>query len=306
MTDYLLCGWRVRSEIPLPAEIENDWGMQCPNVIIRRGVVPDTLPNAIQSTPFLQVAPDGTCRLDVAAAGRYLIRAGSEVVVQAAAEASDAEVRLFLLGTVLGMLAHQRGFFPLHASCVRVNGRALAFCGDSGAGKSTLAATLVRRGHTLICDDIAVIAPSASAGPMVWPALPRMRIWRDALDRMAVPSATLERDRIQLEKFLLPASSDTFATEPVPLAGIYSLVWDADLSQPALAALAPMDTVIHLTHQVYRHRPALAMGRQAALFQAAGQIAARVPVKQLRRPKNLARLDDTACFLEHLVSTWGH
>lgn len=42
----------------------------------------------------------------------------------------------------------------LHASCVRVDGRVMAFVGASEAGKSTLAWHLVKSGHELISDDL--------------------------------------------------------------------------------------------------------------------------------------------------------
>jgi len=64
-------------------------------------------------------------------------------------------VRLYLLGSAWGALCYQRDLLVLHASAVRVDGRAVAFCGRPGMGKSTLAAWLAESGHALVSDDLA-------------------------------------------------------------------------------------------------------------------------------------------------------
>lgn len=300
--DYLLCGWRVRSEIALPDEIAWRGDDRPIDVVIRIGEVPAALPDAVQATPFLQIARDGACRLEIAAAGRYLVGGSREVVVQPAAGATPAELRLFLLGTVLGMLCHQRGLFPLHASCVRIGNGAVAFCGASGAGKSTLAAALTRRGHALLADDVSVIDTAPASGPIVWPALPRMRLWRDSLDALEVDAEALERDRIQIEKFVLPSAAiGRFESEPVPVKAIFLL---ESIKVPDLVGvhgIPPMESVKHLTDQVYRHRQALAMGRRAALFADAGRIVAATPVRRLARLWDLAQLDEVVATVENLV-----
>lgn len=300
--DYLLCGWRVRSEIALPEEIAWRGDDRPIDIAIRIGEVAETLPNAVQATPFQQIAGDGVCRLEIAAAGRYLVSSGREVVVQPAVGASAAELRLFLLGTVLGMLCHQRGLFPLHASCVRMGDGAVAFCGASGAGKSTLAASLTQRGYALLADDVTAIDTSPAAGPIMWPALPRMRLWRDSLDTLEVGTETLERDRIQLEKYVLPAAAiGSFHPEPVPIKAIFLLEGVKVPNLVGVHRIPPMETITRLTEQVYRHRQALAMGRRAALFHDAGRIVAAIPVRRLARLWDLAQLDEVVATVEDLV-----
>jgi hypothetical protein len=59
--------------------------------------------------------------------GRYLVRDGREIIVDPAPDAPDRDVRLFLLGSTLGILCHQRGLLPIHANAIVVGGGAVAF-----------------------------------------------------------------------------------------------------------------------------------------------------------------------------------
>lgn len=301
-TDFRLCGWRVRSELSLPEDLA--WGdpEQPVDIDIRLGKVPDALIDAVQVTPFLQVAGNGDCRLEVSAAGRYLVRQGREVIVQPASGATPAEIHVFLLGTVFGLLCHQRGLFPLHASCVRIGDGAVAFCGPSGAGKSTLAASLVQRGHALVSDDVTAIDTALAHGPQVLPAMPRMRLWRDALEALAVPREALTRDRIELEKYALPASGiGQFLAEPLPLRGIFLLQSENAPGLDGAVRMPAMESVALLTGQIYRRRHAEAMGRKSELFRGAARIANAVPVRRLTRQLDLGRLDQVAAMVEELV-----
>jgi len=87
-------------------------------------------------------------------------------------------------GSVFGILLHQREEIVLHASAVRVNGRAILFCGASGAGKSTLAAVLAQRGLPLITDDVCAITLSPAGAPMVHSDGLHLKLWAQAIERL--------------------------------------------------------------------------------------------------------------------------
>lgn len=300
--DYLLYGWRVRSELPLPQAWAGGEDESPVDIVIRLGEVPDKLIDTVHSTPFLQISRDGECRLEVAAAGTYQVRQGREVIVQPAPGATMAEISVFLLGSVVGLLCHQRGLFPLHASCVRIGDGAVAFCGPSGAGKSTLAASLVRRGHSLLCDDITIIDSLASIGSRVRPAMPRMRLWRDSLEALQVPPGSLQRDRIELEKYVLPATNiGGFSTEPLPLRAIFMLQSAKSPQLEGAFQMKSMEAVARLGEQVYRRRQSYVLGRRAALFHEATRIADAVPVMYLARRLDFGLLDETAERVEELA-----
>lgn len=86
-------------------------------------------------------------RFCVAAAGRYDIAGGSRITVYPHSDAAPSDVRLFLLGSAMGAVLHQRRILPLHASAIVHRGGVVAFCAPPGGGKSTLAAALMARGH---------------------------------------------------------------------------------------------------------------------------------------------------------------
>ena len=68
------------------------------------------------------------------------------------------ELGRVLLESAVAHLLESRGFVPLHAAAVAVEGSGLLFLGESGHGKSTLASTLCRNhGAALIADDTAFL-----------------------------------------------------------------------------------------------------------------------------------------------------
>src|SRR6185437_3943228 len=121
------------------------------DVTICRGLVPQALENSTALGPTWQIAGNRFL-LTIPDIARFLLTDGREIAFEPEPGAYDADIPIFLLGTVFGILLHQREEIVLHASAVRVNGRAILFCGASGAGKSTLAAVLAQRGLPLITD----------------------------------------------------------------------------------------------------------------------------------------------------------
>jgi hypothetical protein len=65
---------------------------------------------------------------------------------------------ILLAGTVSAFILALRGHTVLHASCVAIDGAALAFVGQSGRGKSTVAALMCVGGAQLVTDDVLTVA----------------------------------------------------------------------------------------------------------------------------------------------------
>ncbi|HYD63942.1 serine kinase [Azospirillum sp.] len=289
-TVHTLCGLKVVSDLPMPDLLPWTGDDRAPDVAIRLGEVPDRLDAPVIDGPLLQVGADGTCRFAVSGVAAYLVEGGHTVTVRTEMDAAAPDVRVFLLGTVFGILCAQRGLLPLHASCVAIGGRAVAFSGVSGAGKSTLAAAFHRQGYPVLADDVTVVDVEAPGGPLVLPSFPRIKLWGDVMNAFALPRKGLERSRAELDKYHVPLDG-RFQAEPLPLAAIYRLEEARLPSQEGAERLNPATAVQSLEVDIYRCRTMRRLLSPARLFHLLTQIAAAAPSYRLWRRMGLGDLD---------------
>ncbi|PXA96553.1 hypothetical protein DMC47_17060 [Nostoc sp. 3335mG] len=296
--DYLLCGWRVRSALPLPELIA--WpsaDQRPPDIVIDEGTVPETLERSLTPGRYLMVDPTGTVLLLIADALRFLIRSDGRVTVDRVDREDMDSWRLFFLGTVLGYLCHQRGRFPLHAATLRIEGRTLAIAGAPGAGKSTLAHALSRRGHWLVSDDVTVICDEGDRLE-IKPAFPRLNLWASTLDAAGVDVTGLRPLRPQIEKYDVPLEG-SFDIAPLPLDAIVIL---GEAPAPSLTKLMPTAALPAVQAHIAQRQVAAALGNQRQLFAATARIVSAVPVYRLQRPKRFEEMEEVAALIERGIA----
>jgi hypothetical protein len=282
MAKYALAGLRIASEVPLPASLRlGEDVTEGDEIVVRYAPVPASLPSA---TAFPEAQYDGNDLLiDIAEAGRFLVRKGAEILVDPVASASESDVSAFLLGTVFGALCHQRGIVPFHASTIEVSAGCIAFAGPSGAGKSTLAAALWARGHQVISDDVCFLRRTQIGNVMVWPGIGRIRLWADAVEALGYDASNIEREFRGLNKFILPLLPRGTPQKPSRLLRVYQLETAGEGESPGIERLQGAPTIELLVPNVYRLTLAEYMGRKPGIFSLCGIIAQQVPVFRFRR-----------------------
>ncbi len=206
------------------------------------------------------------------------------------------DLRLYLMGALVGVILHQRGVFPLHASCVAVHGLGVAFAGRSGAGKSTLVAALVRRGAAFVTDDISVMTTSSGNGIGVWPGAARVKLDEIGLARLSGSASDLEPAGGTLGKYHLPMDSSAEWMTPVPLGRIY-LITDGE-GPPRIEQLTGLDAVSALINETYFVGHATALGLTAQVFRLVAEVARILPVCRLIRPRGLEHLQRVVELIE--------
>jgi HPr serine kinase-like protein len=292
---YRICGLSVASDIVLPGVIAGS-ADSSPQVTIRRGVVPEALLEPTAAGPTWQISGKQFL-LRVPNVARFLLKNGNEIVFAPESEDSVEDVPIFVLGTVFGILLHQREQIVLHASAVEVNGKAIVFCGASGAGKSTLAAALAQRGYPLITDDICAITLPPGGAPIVHPDGRQLKLWAQAIEKLELEQARGQRVRGRIEKFYVEPRDAT--TAALPLGAVYVLrdAWPFDKS--GIERPNVVDAALILRNHSYRPLLVVRLEQREHYFFAAAQVASKSGVFLLTRPLDFATMPVVVSWLEH-------
>lgn len=289
--DYFVFGLRVRSAIRLHALPQS--GIDRPDVEIRLGKIPKH-PGVEPSGLYLDA--QGAV-LNIPAVGRFLIPNGGEIIVDADDTASERNVELFLLGSAFGAILHRRQLLPLHANAIEIDGRAVAFTGHSGAGKSTLASWFADRGFRILSDDVCVVTIDSDGVPYASAGIPRLRLWKDALEMKGVSQAGLYRSYDGHEKFDLPIQS-SFTQAPVKLNEIYVLGrTDQSGDRPQISDILGATAVEALSVNTYRGAYISLLGNSFVHIKHCIAVANAVSVRRFDRPWNRDSFDADAQFL---------
>ena len=200
---YNVFGLIIQSEIKLPElpKVED----QESNVWIKIGKVPDHLPLPAGSGVLYEASQDDfLLRLNNVA--KYRVQNGKNITVEPSKNSTPQEIRLFLFGSVMGALLHQRSLLAIHGSCISKGNRGIIFTGKSSAGKSTLAAGLHAKGYSVVTDDIAVVDTDKDEKHIILPGVPQIKLWKDVLNQLNEKSI-LTKVRFHFEKYYLPIQS---------------------------------------------------------------------------------------------------
>lgn len=273
--NYSLFGLHVRSDVELP-EVPSNAASGEPDVRIEIAPVPELRA--------------GDVRFTIEGVATYWIGQGSRIILQPDPGALERNVRLYLLGSAMGALLHQRGILPLHANAIELDGRAVAIMGPSGAGKSTLAAAFHDRGSRVMADDICPIVFGPDDRPCVSRGIPRLRLWADALaasgrEPQAFPRSLADDDEYQKYDVALAADG---AAGSVELAAIYVL---ADGEKFGIAVIQGIEAAEEIFAHTYRGHMVKIAGSAEAHWAACVRLIRATPVFRLTRPRDLAQLD---------------
>jgi len=300
---YRLCALKLESDFDLPALPAWDGPVDAAaDVTCRLGEVPAQLMRPDRVAPVFQTSGSREYLLDLPGTGRILVRDGNEITVEPATDPATSNLSAVLTGTVQAVLWHQRGFLPLHASVVAINGSAVALCGHAGAGKSTLAAMLAAHGFRVIADDLCIVDARGGEEVSVLPNSVRLQLWCDALARLGVSTKDLNRVLAHTDRYYLDSGSD-IPSKPHKLAAVV-LIARHGIPLASLERLRGARAMDALLGSVHTRRPGDALGRAQHIFGNFAHMASDgVGFWRLRVAEGPSALREAAAILPTVLET---
>ena len=290
---YHAFGLEIASEIELPGMTD---GSGDPDVKFTLGKVDHTMVTGAEVEGPNYRVKDNDVYLWWDDIGKVKISGGKQVTVEPIADLEDSEtINLipFLLGPVMAMLLHQRGYLVLHGSSVKINEGAVAFLGHRGNGKSTTAIHLYKEGYPLVTDDILAIKFDEDGLPVVYPGYPHARLNEDSYCQVKDNAGILTPIKTLAGKVFCDASYQ-FSPNPLILDMIY-LIEKGDKIESSL--LKSQDNLIDLirhsvANRIFQHTT------QRENFMHCAQLVNNVSVRRLEITHSFERISELVRVIE--------
>ena len=221
------------------------------------------------------------------------VREGRHVIIDDRVRGRAANHVDFAMRIAIGALLHQRGGAQIHAATCSIGGRAVVITGPSMAGKSSFVASLARRGHRPIADDLTGIDLSSPAPLAVsWERASKLR-------RATVAYFAREEPTFASERVAFTASP---AAAP-PIAAILFIDRDQNAQRVRAIPLAAVEAVDLLVEQISVPRLAQPVADPAHSRRIAERLATIVPVYRLRIPEAWSDYDLALDVVEQIAAT---
>lgn len=220
---------------------------------------------------------------EISSVASFSIEKGEKIVVSPYSENTWDLIRLYLLGTCMGVLLMQRKIYPLHGSAVAVDGKAYAFVGDSGAGKSTLASAFLNKGYQLVSDDVIAVSLCKKEGiPIITPSYPQQKLWQESLHRFGMDADRYRSVYGRETKYCIPVNSQYFK-ESLPLAGVFELS-KTNAEEIHCDRIRGLERLSTLYTHTYRNFLIFQLGLNEWHFNLSTKIANQVNMYTIKRP----------------------
>lgn len=290
-------GLRITSELPI-ASIPLTAVWDAPDLqIVRAELAPYEIPRncCVCGPAEHRFAHDNV--------GSFRITNGNLVEVDPDPACSESHLGVYLMGSCMGAILHQRGFMPIHGSCVTDGSRSILITGDSGAGKSTLAAEFLSRGWKLLTDDVSAVY-NVEGTPMVRSSYPSQKLWQDALDRYERPESDIHSLYFNenREKFGVDVSR-YFQEGTAPLSMVIRLLpADAPCSISPITDFAKVDQLMRNTYRSFMIAP---RDRQRH-FQRCVTLSTKIPMALVIRENGKQCADELYTMITDFLGGMNH
>lgn len=300
---YRVYGLNIQSSIMIPEleVIDNNCDV---DVKLSYGVVNDEIKELIETGSVANYE-----KLDmwfhIKDVAIYHIYNGDTVVIEPYENASFKTIKLYILGSVLGLALLQKNMVAIHGGGIVINGKGCIFTGEKGAGKSTISTALRQKGHKFISDDVCSI--NIGEIKTINHGFAYQKICEDAMVKLGYNIEQFEQFRgdLNINKYLVPAF-EQFTKEETPLEAIFELtVGEVDQVEiEELIGAKKMNIILENIFRVERLR--YCGGINPIYFKKCLEIAKSIKLYKITRPKDAFSVDEQIRLIEEKIYVENH
>lgn len=300
MYTYFCYGLHVRSELKIPEFLSSS--EENPDITIRYGSRPDIELAHDPDAPYAMEQTPGTITVWIPEVGGLQVRKGQEIAFFPMEGTVETGFRFLIAGVGMGLLLHQRDVPSLHGSAVSIDEQAVAFVGWKGTGKSTTASVFHKQGYPVITDDVLPFH-FRSDSVRVTPSFPHLKLFPNVLEAVLEedPDAYLQVDPANEKRSR--TARENFPRRRLPLRCIYVLDWGDQDSEFISSRLTGKKACLELLRHSFALRMFKTDGATPEQLNRMSRLAARVPIRTLKRPHDIEKAKRIPSFVKHDLAT---
>lgn len=235
----------------------------------------------------------------------YHIYNGDTVVIEPYEKASFKTIKLYILGSVLGLTLLQRNMVAIHGGGIVINGKGCIFTGEKGAGKSTISTALRQKGYKFISDDVCSI--NIGKTKTINHGFAYQKLCEDAMVKLGYDIDQYEQFRgdLNVNKYLVPAF-DEFTKEEAPLEAIFELTV-GDVDKVEIEEIIGVQKMNKILQNIFRVEMLIYCGGiNNIYFKKCLEIAKSTKLYKITRPKDVFSVDEQISLIEEKMYFKNH
>ena len=225
---------------------------------------------------------------------------GDTVVIEPMGDKNNKMIKLYIMGSVMGMILLQRNMVAIHGGGIVIDGKGCIFTGQKGAGKSTITTALRKKGYKFIADDVCSI--NIGETNTINYGFGYQKLCEDAMEKLGYSLDEYEpfRGDLNVNKYIVPAF-DEFTKEELPLEAVFELVV-GDVDEVVIEEVLGANKVNKLIENVFRiEMLRYSGGIEPVYFKKCLDIVKSTKIYKITRPKDVFSVDKQISLVEDII-----
>ena len=225
---------------------------------------------------------------------------GDTVTIEPFGDKNNKMIKLYIMGSVMGMILLQRNMVAIHGGGIVIDGKGCIFTGQKGAGKSTITTALRKKGYKFIADDVC----SINIGDIntIHHGFGYQKLCEDAMEKLGYNLDDYEpfRGDLNVNKYMVPAF-DEFTKKEVPLDAVFELTV-GDVDEVVMEEVLGGNKINKLIENIFRiEMLRYAGGMEPVYFKQCLDIAKNTKVYKITRPKGVFSVEEQIKLVKSII-----